>query len=100
VPGDELTRRQQIVRLLETDEWGFEELRRELQVSRQILDRELRHVQRSLKARGKKLEVEPPRCPECGLVLWGRETKRFHAPSRCPRCKSERIGAPRLSITE
>ena len=92
------TRRQRIVELLTAGPWGFEELRRELAVPVGYLENDLRHVDRSLRGEGRRLVVEPAGCDACGFTFEGREAKRFHAPSRCPRCKSERIRDPRLSI--
>ena len=92
------TRRQELVEILSGDPWGFDELRRELGLTVRLLESDLRHVERSLRAEGRRLEVEPARCGECGFTFRGRETKHFHPPSRCPRCKSEKIEEPRLSI--
>lgn len=91
------TRRQQIVELLEREgALTFEDLREALGVPVHLLKADLPHVEKSLKASGRSLVVTPPRCRECGFVF--RSRKRFHAPSRCPECRSERIGQPRLEV--
>lgn len=56
----------------------------------------LEHLARSLPHQGLVLEVEPARCVACELTFEGR--KRFSKPSRCPRCRSERIQPPRFSV--
>ena len=55
---------------------------------------DLQHLRRSL---GKRLEVGPSECEACGNTV--RRDTRFTAPSRCPRCKSERTSEPELQIT-
>ncbi len=48
-------------------------------------------------ARGRdKLSVDPARCRACDFSFEKRG--RTSRPSRCPKCKSERIAAPRFSI--
>ncbi len=42
------------------------------------------------------LYMEPPRCQRCGYVF--RDLKKPRRPSRCPRCRSERISPPRFII--
>lgn len=59
----------------------------------------LRHIAKTLRRRsgGKAvLYMIPPRCRSCGYVFTDlREPRR---PSRCPRCKSQRIEPPRFYI--
>jgi predicted Zn-ribbon and HTH transcriptional regulator len=57
---------------------------------------ELEHVRRTLKRMGCRLLVVPARCKSCGYEFAGRE--RLKRPSRCPRCKSERIEPPKFYI--
>ncbi len=48
-------------------------------------------------ARGRdKLRVDPARCHGCDFSFEKRS--RTSRPSRCPKCKSERISAPRFSL--
>jgi predicted Zn-ribbon and HTH transcriptional regulator len=95
------TIRQRIIQLLTAGELTFDELRREIGLPTRRLEDELQHVERSVRrSRGepRKLAVAPARCIECGFVFRDRAPARFGSPSRCPRCKSERIAEPRLSI--
>jgi predicted Zn-ribbon and HTH transcriptional regulator len=96
--GETATLRQRIVELLERGEWGFEELRRELEAPVRLLEEDLRHVERSLRRGSTRLVVEPARCLSCGFVFRERAARHFHAPGRCPRCRSERIADPRFHI--
>jgi predicted Zn-ribbon and HTH transcriptional regulator len=93
------TVRQRIVQLLSGTERTFEELRREIGLPARRLEEELQHVERSVRRNRRapmRLAVDPARCLDCGFVF--RDRARFSTPSRCPRCKSERIASPRLTI--
>jgi predicted Zn-ribbon and HTH transcriptional regulator len=57
---------------------------------------ELEHVRKTLKRRGYRLDVVPATCKKCGYQFTDRE--RLKKPSRCPRCKSERIDQPRFYV--
>lgn len=56
----------------------------------------LEHLRRSAAAAGERFEVDPPVCNGCDYVF--RERDRLTRPSRCPKCKSERIEAPRFRL--
>ncbi len=59
----------------------------------------LRHVAKTLRRRlgGRAaLYMVPPSCRDCGYVFTDLTEPR--RPSRCPRCKSERISPPRFYI--
>lgn len=56
----------------------------------------LEHIERSLRAKGERLEIDPARCLACGYVF--AERRKFTTPSVCPRCRSERIAPPRFAI--
>ena len=92
------TVRQRLNELLRQGEWGFEDLRRELEITGRVLEEDLRHVERGLKRGGERLEVDPARCVSCDFVFRERAARHFHAPGRCPRCHSERITDPRFHI--
>jgi hypothetical protein len=73
---------------------------RELSVSIGSPERELQghleHLEHSLAAEGISLVVLPPRCHACGFAF--KERERRSKPSRCPRCKSERIEPARFAL--
>jgi predicted Zn-ribbon and HTH transcriptional regulator len=92
------TRRQELTELLSEREYSFEELRHELQAGVRELEDHLRHVERSLRREERRLLTTPPHCSACGFAFRGRAPKRFHTPSRCPLCKSERIFPARLHV--
>ncbi len=92
------TRRQELTELLSQREYSFEELRHELQAGVRELEDHLRHVERSLRREERRLITTPPRCSACSFAFRERAPKRFHTPSRCPLCKSERIFPARLHV--
>lgn len=63
---------------------------------RQIEDH-LAHIVRTVaRDRARRFILEPSACQDCGYVF--RERTRLTRPSRCPRCRSEAISAPRYGI--
>ncbi len=60
---------------------------------------EIRHAAKTL-ARTSNLRIYmiPPRCAKCGYVF--KDLDKPRRPSRCPRCKSERIEPPAFYIAE
>jgi predicted Zn-ribbon and HTH transcriptional regulator len=73
------------------------ELSAEVRVSEKDLPQHLEHVARSARADGERLEVDPARCLACGFAFQDRT--RLTRPSRCPRCKGQRLSAARYRIT-
>ncbi|MDX1501197.1 MAG: transcriptional regulator [Thermoanaerobaculia bacterium] len=92
------TRRQELLGLLESGEWSFDGLRRELGLGVAALESDLQHLERSLRGRGRRIRVEPAACHGCGFRFAGRAPRRFRAPGRCPECRSERIGGPWIRV--
>jgi|CXWL01.1.fsa_nt_gi predicted Zn-ribbon and HTH transcriptional regulator len=100
-----LTRRQRLAALLAEGPWTFEGLRNELghlddAAGRRppvaLLEEDLEHLARSLRGRGSRLVVSPASCRACGFVF--RERSRYHAPSRCPRCRGEAMHPAELRL--
>lgn len=52
----------------------------------------LEHLDRSLRREGKRLGIEAARCDDCGFTFEDR--KKLGRPSRCPKCRSERVRPP------
>jgi transcriptional regulator len=92
---DEATRtlRQELIELLGRGEYTPRELADWFETTmRAILD-DLEHVRRSTGAR---FVLRPPSCPACGYAFGRR--RRLNTPSRCPKCRQERIEGPWLSL--
>src|SRR4051812_47557150 len=56
----------------------------------------LEQVALGARARGERLQIEPPVCEKCQFIFEDRA--RLGRPSRCPKCKGERIHAPLFSL--
>ena len=89
------TRRQLIVDRLTVDEWDFNDLRRELGLTVKVLEEDLGHIKRSVRAGGKRLMMKPARCEGCGFVF---KSTALHPPGRCPSCRERRISGPWLRV--
>jgi transcriptional regulator len=99
IPAEaEQTGRHRLEVLLSDRPRSVEGLRRELQMSARELESELEHLDKTLRVRGSKIEIEPAECLGCGHVFAVRGARRFHAPGRCPKCKAERVEEPRFFI--
>ena len=61
---------------------------------RDVIDH-LEHLRHSYK---KVFQVEPAECQKCGFIFEMR--KKLDTPSRCPRCKNERLSEPRYWVAE
>ncbi len=96
--GDWDTRRQKIVKLLTTSEpVSLDDLCFELRVfDRKLILEDLHHIALTLRKTGSNLVMQPPTCLKCGFVF--KELKKPKTPSRCPKCKSERITQPLFQI--
>lgn len=96
-----MSRRERIIELLTATEEPMDvgEIARELGLDPReaaSIYEDLEHIARSLKNSGFVLLVQPPTCKSCGYVF--RDLKRLKKPSKCPRCRSERIYPPRFII--
>ncbi|MHB8872060.1 MAG: transcriptional regulator [Myxococcaceae bacterium] len=72
------------------------ELSERLSIPEKDLPGHLDHLQRSSKARGEKLLMQPSSCLECGFEF--RTRRRFSTPGRCPECGSERVEPPAFRL--
>ncbi len=92
------TARQALLRALRDGPKTARELSAAISLPEREVVSHLEHVARSLAHGDAELRIEPPRCQDCGFGFKKRE--RTSRASRCPRCKSERLDAPRFWIEE
>jgi predicted Zn-ribbon and HTH transcriptional regulator len=76
----------------------LEQLSVELGVSEKAIPDALEKLSRSLRASGQRLHQVAAVCLECGFDFG--ERTRMTKPSRCPRCRSERISPARFWIAK
>ncbi len=89
------TLRERIRQALLEGRHSVDSLARIFGISRKDVEEEVRHVERSA---GRALSITPAECPGCGFVF--RERGRLTAPSRCPKCRQERVDPPHFTLAE
>jgi transcriptional regulator len=90
------TVRQRIAELLRAAELTAQEISRQASVAERDVAEHLRHLEHSLSQSGERLRVLSPHCVKCGFVFGERE--KHGRPSRCPKCKSERLSKARFTV--
>lgn len=94
-PRDRLTTvRQALANVLRDQQCTARDLSYAVSIPEREVGDHLEHLERSLAASGERLVIEPPACIACGFTFEAKASR----PSRCPRCKSERIRPPEFSI--
>ena len=83
------TDRQAILEALRGATLSLRELSARVSLRERELGAHLEHLALSLRHSDESLIVTPPRCVACDFRFERRE--RFTKPSRCPRCRSERV---------
>lgn len=92
-----MTRRKEIADLLRASAMTVRELARLFSADTSDIVTDLEHIARSIKPK-ERLEVQPSMCRACGFVFKTRE--KLKKPSKCPRCKHEKITEPVFSIVQ
>ncbi len=85
-----------MIDLLTNGKYGVRDLSQELHQSEKEIYAHLRHIERTLKASGQLLVIDPALCLHCGFTFTNR--KQPHPPGRCPRCKKTRIRRPSYTV--
>ncbi|MBS3097286.1 transcriptional regulator [Candidatus Woesearchaeota archaeon] len=89
-----MTRREEIIKLLEKEPTSAQQLANFFKVELFEILGDLGHVRSSIKPR--KLKMIPAQCKHCGFKF--EERSKIKKPTKCPRCKDERIMAPLFEI--
>jgi predicted Zn-ribbon and HTH transcriptional regulator len=96
-PAPDQTPRQRMLDLLSQGVFSAREISQALCVSIKEVHSHLSHIARSAAGQKRKLVTIPCSCQTCGYLF--RDRTRFTKPSRCPRCRGERIEEPRFRIS-
>jgi transcriptional regulator len=91
------TVRQQLMHLLSGARMDIWTLSQALGLKEKEALEHLPHIAKSASARGARLTVLPAVCRSCGFEF--KDRRRLSPPSRCPRCKQNRIDGPWYQIT-
>ena len=89
-----MTRREEIVALLEKEPLSINNLAVKFGTIPPDILEDLEHIKKSIKP--KKLIVIPAHCKDCGFKF--KDRQKLKAPSKCPRCRGERIYAPLFRV--
>lgn len=93
----EQTPRQRIIALITGTRLASHQLAQMLGIPERQVEDHLSHVVKTVaRDRSRRFVLEPSACQDCGFVFHDR--RRLTRPSRCPRCRSEAITAPRYGI--
>jgi predicted Zn-ribbon and HTH transcriptional regulator len=91
------TVRQRILELLREEELTAHEISQRAGVREREVAEHLRHLEHTLRHGAERLRALAPECLACGFRFEARQ--KHSRPSRCPRCKSERLSSPRFRVT-
>ena len=94
------TKREQIRELLElpNTQVDLKQLLLQFQYpSKNELLLDLESLFKTLKKEGKKITISPAQCIGCGY-LFKNKAEELTIPSKCPKCKSERIQWPKIQL--
>ena len=90
------TLRQAIVKHLEEGPYTTRDLSQLIGIREKEVVPHLEHIQKSLRASGRKLIVQPAQCLKCSYIFKNR--KRLSKPSACPQCRNQQIDPPVFSL--
>ena len=94
--GTTQTVRQRIAEVLRGEELTAHEISERAGVREREVAEHLRHLEHTLSHGSERLRTTAPECIGCGFRFEARQ--KHSRPSRCPRCKSERLSPPRFRI--
>jgi transcriptional regulator len=72
------------------------ELSERISIREKDVAEHLEHLEKSLRARGERLVIEPASCIACGFAFAKRA--RLTRPGSCPQCRATRIDPPAFRI--
>lgn len=95
----ERTPRQRIIELISSSRLASYQLAQMLGISERQVEDHLPHILKTIaRDTTRRFILDPARCQDCDFVF--KDRTRLTRPSRCPRCRSETIAAPRYGIEE
>jgi hypothetical protein len=89
------SRRERLIELLSLGRYSPKDLAKTVEMKVVDVLEDLEHVRKSV---GKAFEVTPAACSSCDFVFEDR--RKLSNPSRCPKCRAERIAGPWFHIDE
>lgn len=90
-----MTRREDIIELLEDQEMTSQQLASHFQTKKKAILSDLKHIRKTLKRKNQDFVVRMPVCRECGFQF---KLTSIKEPSKCPKCKSTWIEPPTYKV--
>jgi len=90
-----MTQRQEIIDMLRYRQLTVKEIADEFLTIPEIIVEDLKHIRESVWPQEKLMHTDPV-CRDCGFIF--KERKKLKPPSKCPKCKSHKIDAPRFFV--
>lgn len=97
-PEQAWTPRELLLQALAAGPLSARQMSQRIGISEREVTGHLEHLQKSLKNRGQRLVLTPPRCLDCSFVFQKRE--RLTRPGRCPACRSTHLSEPLFSLDQ
>ena len=88
------TRREQIIDFLQKMPCTLEDITRFFEIPFSLAWEDIQHIQKSTK-KDYNFVITPAKCERCGFIF---QEKKCKKPSRCPKCKNERLTASRMQL--
>jgi len=89
--------RQQLLEALREGSFSLRDLSGMLSATEREIAAHLEHVRRSARTKGERFVIQPAECLSCAFVF--EQRTRMTTPSRCPKCRAERIEPPRFGVS-
>jgi len=91
------TERQRMLGTLTRNElFSLRELKLKFKLTAQEVKDEVEHIFLTAKSQGYSVHIVPAECGSCKYVF--KDRRKVSAPSRCPKCKSERVLEPLFKL--
>ncbi len=94
---EQMTRRERMMEMMSLEPISLQHLANHFRVEMRELADDMEHIRRSVR-KDADLVIEPATCKGCGFAF--RERSRIKTPSKCPRCRGERIMPATFFIQE
>lgn len=92
-----MTIRKELVELLSQGRMTIREIALRYHITTEDVATDLLHIGKSIYPK-QELKMEAPVCKSCGFLF--KERTKLRPPSKCPKCKREKISEPRFWIEE
>lgn len=95
-PARAQTDRERLARALDAGPATLRGLSQAAGLSEREVLSHLLHLQKSLRSQGRRLEITPSTCLDCGFTFQKRD--RLTRPGKCPVCRSTRLSDPLFAL--